>query len=68
MPPGPARVAYEAFVGRVRGMHEVALVKDGLFGANMSVSLINDGPVTVVLDSPSTTAPAPGRSAAQPPA
>jgi D-tyrosyl-tRNA(Tyr) deacylase len=27
-------------------------VKTGVFGANMQVALINDGPVTIILDSP----------------
>jgi len=29
-----------------------ATVARGIFGANMQVSLVNDGPITLVLDSP----------------
>ena len=54
MPPGPARALYDAFLQHVRdawpgGGDES--VKDGVFGATMEVSLVNDGPVTFVLDS-----------------
>ena len=39
----------EAFVAAVRGLG--AEVATGVFGAQMAVSLVNDGPVTLVLDS-----------------
>ena len=41
---------YEDFVRRVRelGIH----VETGQFGAMMAVSLVNDGPVTLILESP----------------
>ena len=54
MPPSPAKAMYEAFLQHVRdvvypeGAHRI---KDGVFGAMMQVSLVNDGPVTMVLDS-----------------
>ena len=40
---------YETFNGflKDRGMH----VETGIFGADMKVELLNDGPVTIVLDS-----------------
>ncbi|TXL66398.1 D-aminoacyl-tRNA deacylase [Zeimonas arvi] len=41
---------YEAFVARLRGLHPV--VETGRFGADMKVSLVNDGPVTLWLRSP----------------
>lgn len=55
-----ARKLYAAFVERVRqGRSGVpnaqGSVLDGEFGALMAVDLVNDGPVTLVLDSPSTT-------------
>lgn len=31
-------------------LEELVPVKRGVFGANMQVSLINDGPVTIILD------------------
>ena len=41
---------YEAFIRAVRGLGvEVAA---GKFGADMRVELVNDGPVTLILDSP----------------
>ena len=50
--PQQARDFYADFVGLVRGAHaSPSLVKDGVFGAKMDVSLVNDGPVTVTLDS-----------------
>jgi D-tyrosyl-tRNA(Tyr) deacylase len=48
--PETAIPLYEAFVGelRARGLP----VETGEFGAMMQVSLVNDGPVTLVLDRP----------------
>lgn len=47
-----ARDFYQQFLERLRreyGLPE--RIKDGMFGAMMSVSLVNDGPVTFTLDS-----------------
>ena len=38
-------------------------VKDGVFGAMMDVALVNDGPVTLVVDSPPREGPASSTSA-----
>lgn len=46
--PDQAERLYEWFVRRAR--EEVPVVETGRFGANMVVSLINDGPFTIVLD------------------
>ena len=47
--PGRARKMYEAFVERLK---EAGLVvKTGEFAAMMAVSLMNDGPVTILIDS-----------------
>jgi D-tyrosyl-tRNA(Tyr) deacylase len=47
--PERARVAYEIFVEKLR---QAGLsVKTGEFAASMAVALVNDGPVTIVLDS-----------------
>ena len=51
MPPQPAREAYAALVARLRSAYRPEAVQDGVFGALMQVELVNDGPVTVVLDS-----------------
>ena len=53
MPPTDARLLYERFVATVRreyGEGGEERVKDGLFGADMKVELVNDGPVTITLD------------------
>jgi D-aminoacyl-tRNA deacylase len=49
MKPETAREAFSAFVEQCRGSHEKT--KAGIFGADMKVSLVNDGPVTILLDS-----------------
>lgn len=41
---------YEAYCEQVQALVECE-VKRGVFGADMQVSLINDGPVTIVIDS-----------------
>jgi D-aminoacyl-tRNA deacylase len=47
--PGPvAEPLVETFVAELRGLG--ARVETGVFGALMKVSLVNDGPVTLVLD------------------
>lgn len=46
--PNEAERLYEQFVARAR--QDVARVETGRFGAMMDVSLINDGPFTIVLD------------------
>ena len=47
--PDEAKRLYEFFVDRVSG--GVKHVETGIFGADMKVSLLNDGPVTIVMDS-----------------
>lgn len=47
--PDRANEMYEAFVLRLRD--QGLSVKTGEFGAMMAVSLVNDGPVTVMIDS-----------------
>ncbi len=46
--PGVARPLFEAFVDFLRG--EGVAVQTGVFGAHMQVALINDGPVTLLLE------------------
>ena len=46
--PDRANELYEYFVGLVR--RDAGAVLTGRFGADMAVSLINDGPFTIVLD------------------
>ncbi|PIR53993.1 D-tyrosyl-tRNA(Tyr) deacylase [Candidatus Peregrinibacteria bacterium CG10_big_fil_rev_8_21_14_0_10_42_8] len=47
--PSDAMILYEYFVRKL-SEYDVLTVKTGEFGAYMDVSLINDGPVTLVLD------------------
>lgn len=47
--PEKAIPAYEEFVARMRA--SALTVATGVFGADMQVSLVNDGPVTILLDS-----------------
>lgn len=49
-PPAEGKRLYEYFVEQVR-TREVT-VETGIFQADMKVSLINDGPVTFILESP----------------
>jgi D-tyrosyl-tRNA(Tyr) deacylase len=46
-----ARVFFDAFVAEFRGVVGDARVKIGEFGAMMQVDIVNEGPVTVTLDS-----------------
>ena len=47
--PGQAEPLYEALVARLRRTLGAARVGAGVFGAEMKVRLLNDGPVTVEL-------------------
>ena len=47
--------AYSDFKTMVAKAHgDAAKVKDGVFGAMMDVALVNDGPVTLIIESPSS--------------
>ncbi len=48
-PPEAARAIYEALAARLRGGG--LPVETGVFQAHMAVSLVGDGPVTILLDS-----------------
>jgi D-aminoacyl-tRNA deacylase len=48
-PPELAEPIYEAFVASLRAAG-VAHVATGVFGASMRVELVNDGPVTLLLE------------------
>ncbi|KAE8723016.1 D-tyrosyl-tRNA(Tyr) deacylase 1 [Hibiscus syriacus] len=51
MPPQKAKPFYESLIEKFRKAYKPDAVKDGIFGAMMKVSLVNDGPVTMQLDS-----------------
>jgi D-tyrosyl-tRNA(Tyr) deacylase len=52
MPPEKASVFYTAFVDRFR--EQYGRVQTGVFRADMKVSLVNSGPVTILIDSAKT--------------
>jgi len=51
MKAAPAEQMYSQFIAMVRQQYEANKVKDGVFGALMDVELINDGPVTIIIES-----------------
>lgn len=50
MPPTEANEMYEYFISKVKEQN--IPVKTGIFGAHMEVNLLNNGPVTFVVDAP----------------
>ncbi len=52
-PPELARELFEYLLGQARGSQ--VLVQSGIFGADMQVALVNDGPVTFWLETPAPT-------------
>lgn len=46
-----ARRVYEDFVSDIKNKYDQTKIKTGIFAAMMEVLLINDGPVTILLDS-----------------
>ena len=48
MPPEQAEPLYNYMLAQLQGRH--ARVEAGIFGADMQVSLVNDGPVTFLLE------------------
>lgn len=48
-PPEEANALYRYMIEKCR--QEIEVVEEGSFGADMKVSLLNDGPFTVILDS-----------------
>lgn len=50
-PPAQAEYLYEKFIMRVKENLGEDKVKSGIFGAMMEVEIINDGPVTILVES-----------------
>ena len=60
-----SKAFYERFLERLRSSHQRPdAIKDGEFGAMMEVNIVNDGPVTVEIESQPDTKP---RSKEKPP-
>ncbi len=53
-PPEVAKELYDEFCVTISKKHPLLKVAQGIFQADMKVSLINDGPVTLLLDSKGT--------------
>jgi len=51
--PSIAEPFFEAFVQEVRAAYPAGRIETGRFGAHMQIRLLNDGPVTLWLESPS---------------
>lgn len=49
--PGNAELLYKLFLEIVS--HSGVRIRSGVFGAMMKIDLVNDGPVTIMVDSPS---------------
>ncbi|KAI8832714.1 D-Tyr tRNAtyr deacylase-like domain-containing protein [Chytridium lagenaria] len=45
---------YHNFLNRMKTTYVQDKIKDGVFGAMMQVNIVNDGPVTILLESPQT--------------
>ncbi|KAL5121576.1 D-tyrosyl-tRNA(Tyr) deacylase [Pleosporales sp. CAS-2024a] len=45
-----ARTLYQTFYNKVGELYDSKKVKDGVFAAMMDVALVNDGPVTIQID------------------
>ena len=52
MPPIDAEPLFELFAEETRGLTNI--VQTGVFGADMQVSLVNDGPITISLETKNT--------------
>lgn len=50
MEPNQAKALYEYFISKVKEQN--IPVKTGVFGAHMEISLLNDGPVTFIIEAP----------------
>ncbi len=48
MPPQEAKKAYEAFADELKRLYPQ--LQEGIFGAQMQIELINDGPVTILIE------------------
>ena len=56
-PPADAEPLYEAFVARMKEILGEEKVRSGRFRAMMSVRIVNDGPVTVLIECPTHNQP-----------
>ncbi|XKL66348.1 hypothetical protein PGB90_009768 [Kerria lacca] len=52
MPFSESKPLYDKFLQSLRSQYKTELIKDGKFGASMVVDIVNDGPVTIQIESP----------------
>lgn len=52
MAPEKGKEFYNNFLENIRAQYKPDLVKEGIFGAHLVITLQNDGPVTITVDSP----------------
>lgn len=50
MPPGEAQPFFDRFVDSVRKAHADGKVECGMFAEHMEVSIVNSGPITILID------------------
>ncbi len=50
-PPAEAEILYEKFIDKMQHTSGVCKVETGRFGADMKVEILNDGPVTILVES-----------------
>ncbi len=48
--PEKANLHYNEFINEMKNYYAAGKIKTGIFAAKMEVNLINDGPVTIILD------------------
>lgn len=53
MSPDPGQTFYNEFLDYLKSQYNADRIQDGKFGAHMLVNIQNDGPVTIVIESPS---------------
>ncbi len=49
--PAAANNIYEQLINELKNYYDPGKIKSGIFGAKMEVKLINEGPVTIILES-----------------
>ena len=56
MPPGKASELFATFVDTMRKSYVPERVQQGVFGGYMTIDMVNDGPVTIIVESSRNTA------------
>jgi D-tyrosyl-tRNA(Tyr) deacylase len=51
MPPAEGKITYNTFVDLLKRKYNASKIQEGEYGADMEVQLVNDGPITITIDS-----------------